>query len=217
MKITKWLNGLFVFSAVTFVSFAGQAQSGVATLLDPVEALELIQVEDLKYVGSFIPQDSESGIPSCLFRNSKVTVLYTYCRKNEAPALGFTVYSNVVERGNIRFYAEGDGEPVSQIKRADYADYMWRFFARTNTPGYNPNFTVKEYAAYYEKQGVDYHLGCHVWTQYGQGLISTCVAPHEAEIATWVPTGLSFWHNPPQAWYDVQKMFRKLVSKTRNF
>lgn len=219
MKTTQKLFGLSIFAfSILFsnISLADDNSSGVAQLLEPAEALELIQSEPLKYVGMFYPSNSESGIPSCLFRNAKVTVMYTYCRKSEAPALGLTVYSNTPERGNIRFYAEGDGRPVSQLDRQEYEKYMWRFLARSNADGYRPNMTAKEYKEYYEKEIYDYRLGCFIWEQPGEtDLRAGCKSPFEAQVQSWLPGALDFWHEPPQAWYDVQKMLRKLVLQTR--
>jgi hypothetical protein len=219
IKYSRQASFIFVSLLFALGSDGSPAPLREEALLEPVEALELVQSEPLKYVGSFYPSNSESGkIPSCLFRNSKVTVMYTYCRKSEAPALSFTVYSNVTERGNIRFYAEGNGRPVSQLDRQEYVQYMWKFLARTNTPGYRSDFSAKEYSEYYDREIKDYHLGCYIWEQYGHpDLKAKCVAPFDAQSDSWLPGAVQFWHEPPAAWYLVQKDLRQLVVQLRNF
>lgn len=226
MKTTTQVLGIFWTALIMSISAGATASdsvieaaerdntTGAAALLDPNEAMELVMSSPLKYIGSFIPANSESGIPSCLFRNAKVTVKYTYCRKSEAPAVSITVYSNIVERGHIRFYAEGDGRPVSELNRDEYVSYMWKFLARPDSEGYRPDLTAAEYGNYFNKKEIsDYRLGCHVWEQVGQkDLTAGCVAPFEFQVQSWLPGALEFWYEPPQSWYDVQKLFRKLVA-----
>ncbi len=210
MKITQ----LFLTCISTCV-FAGMAHadnsSGAASVMDPVEAMELVMAEPLTYVGQFIPTSSISGIPSCLFRNAKVTVLYTYCRKSEAPAYGLIVYSNTVERGHISFYAEGDGRPVSELHRSEYLKHMWRLLSRFNASGYRAGMTAKEFASYHETERTYYDSGCHVWQSYSQPVEAKCLSAHQAQEPEWVKVSLNFWNDPNQAWYDVQTYMRSLI------
>lgn len=189
------------------------SSTGSASLMEPREAMEMVLSSPLKYIGSFVPKNSESGIPSCLYRNAKVTVMYAYCRKKEAPAVGMIIYSNTPERGHIRIYAEGDGRPVSQLNRDEYARYMWKFMARANSSGYRTDFSAAEYGDYYDKkESYNYSLGCHVWEQVGEkNLRAGCAAPFDLQVESWLPGALDFWYEPSQSWYEVQKLLRKSI------
>lgn len=211
MKITQVLLSIAGVFALVGTAHADNS-SGTAAVMDPVEAMELVLSEPLTYVGQFYPTNSLSGkIPSCLYRNAKVTVMYTYCRRAEAPAFGMTVYSNTVERGQISFYAEGDGTPVSQLSRDEYSMYMWRMISRFNAPGYRAGMTAKEYAAYHEKELTYYNSGCHIWQSYGKPVDAKCLSVHEAQAPAWLSVSMDFWNQPNQAWYDVQKYLRSLI------
>lgn len=211
------------FLAFMFISSVSEAKnnqnnldSGYATVLDPQEAMELILSEPLSFVGMFYPANSESGkIPSCLFRNSKVTVMYTYCRKRETPALGMIVYSATPERGHITLYAEGSGAPVSQLHRSQYEQFMWKFFSRRNAEGYSPDMSAKAYADYYDNKEIyNYQLGCHVWEQYGSSqLRAGCTEAYQQQQKPWLADAVSFWKSPNANWYRVQRNLRQIIAQ----
>lgn len=213
MKITQIiLSGLMAFLFLN--SAHADNSSGAAAVMDPVEAMELVMAEPLTYVGQFIPTSSISGIPSCLFKNAKVTVMYTYCRKSEAPAYGVTIYSNTVERGHISFYAEGDGRPVSELHRSEYSKNMWRLLSRYNASGYRAGMTAKEYAAYHKTELQYYNSGCHVWQAPNQPVDAKCLSAHQAQAPEWLKVSTNFWNDPNQAWYDVQTYLRSLIESS---
>lgn len=210
MRITQLF--LIVMTPILLLPRAhANNESGTASLMDPVEAMELVMSEPLKYVGQFIPSSSDAGIPTCLFKNAKVTVVYTYCRKSEAPAYGLIVYSNTVERGHISFYAEGDGRPVSELDRSEYMMYMWRILSRVNAPGYRAGMTAKEYSNHHDIERTYYNSGCHVWQSYSKPVDASCLSEHQAQANSWINVSYSFWNNPSRSWYEVQTYLRSLI------
>lgn len=202
-----------LFFSLSLSALTEAAQNQLPNLMSPAEAINSISSEPLIYVGHFYPSNSISKkIPSCIFRNSKVTVKYTYCRKNEAPAFGLTVYSNDVSRGHIRFYAEGDGRPVSELKRSDYLKYLWRFYARENAPGYQNNLTSAEFSKYYDEEIYFYKLGCQIWeVSHDPNLQAYCTEEYKDQSGQWLTNGLKYWNKPPSSWYKMQKKFRKQI------
>ena len=206
---------LALMLGIGFFGFSAAADQG--SFLQPQEAINLVLSEPLQYVGSFFPRDSESGkIPSCLYRNSKVTVLYDYCTKSESLALGLTIHSNDLSRGNIRMYAEGSGRPVSQLERPEYLRYFWKIIVRPNSKGYRADLSAKEYSDYYEVQSQDQTLGCFIAEVMNhQGTYLNCFNEFEKQLASWGPSANVFWQKPSGEWYQMQKVFRRLVEHRR--
>lgn len=208
---------LKVILFATLICDIAQAQESLAApeLLTSNEAIEDALSEPLRYIGSYISSSSISRIPSCIFRNSKVTVRYTYCRQKEAPALGLVIYSRNSKRGHVNFYAEGSGQPVSKINRRDYLDAHFRVLARENLPGYKTNFSAKNFGDYSEKESTYYKIGCQVWQwSSDHTLRADCIEPYKAQEKAWLNTSLLFWAEPHAAWYELQNVLRAEVAKT---
>ena len=75
-----------ILSAWTFILTATFSQAASA-LYTPKQALADALSEPLVFVGKFIPNSSESGLyPDCVFKNSKVMVISSYCVQKAVPA-----------------------------------------------------------------------------------------------------------------------------------
>ncbi len=184
-----------------------------AQLMTPSEALKLANSEPLKYIGKYIPSDSVSGkIPSCVFRNSKITLIYHYCTKSEAPALSLTIHNRDNSKGHVKFYAEGDGRPVSQIHRNEYEQYFWKVYANPNSPGYSHDFSAEKYSSYYTSMLAARMFGCYVTEYVGQpGVAVSCTANYKDQQKKWEPQSLVFWKQPPKSWYKLQLQLRAQI------
>lgn len=198
-------------AAFSVISVTALHSSG--TLMTPEEAINLAMTsEPLQFHGKFIPPDSESAMASCIFRNSKVTILYDYCTKKEQPAYGITIHSADPSRGHVIFYAEGSGAPVSKLKRKDYLYFLYFFSANKNASGYNPNLTVSEYAEYYDRRQVENSFGCLVSQRYGTTAPRTnCETQFASQAGAWSGPAITYWNNPSPNWYKLQNRLRTLI------
>ncbi len=178
------------------------------------EAIYLAQVEPLKFVGFFVPSDViDASIPSCVFRNRYVTVMYDYCSKLEQPAVGITIHSTNLNRGNVFIYAEGPGA-VSKLKRKDYYDFLWFVTANNNASGFKNKMSAADYSKYYDRKRVELGYGCLVaYDRKNAGQArSVCEKHLEGSLTRWAPAVTKFWLNPSQNWYSLQSMLRNQIN-----
>ncbi len=209
----------FVFSFFVAISTEQLLAAPEVSLLTPQVALNLALEKPLKFIGFFVPADAiDPQIPSCLFRNEKVTVMYDYCTKDEQPALGITIHSANLKQGNVFFYAEG-AQAVSKLDRKNYFEYLWFVSANKNASGYSHSFSVVDYEKYYRRKLVELGYGCLVsWDRKtaGQSLIR-CELSFEANKKLWSLPAERFWKTPSNNWYRLQNVLRSKISALPNF
>lgn len=197
--------GFFLVSIITRAQDLEKIKS-----LDPEVAIEMVLSEPLIYVGSFIPYDSSSKIPACLYRNSQVTVMYRYCTKQEAPAVSITIHPVDVSYGHIEIYAEADGRPMSEVSRKDYLSYQWKVFTFPNGPNYDVNLSAAKYKIYNQEMGQSYVYACFVNQYYDDtepGVV--CRKDYDYLKPEWSVKALDFWNQPSDRWYKLQLLMRQ--------
>lgn len=111
------------FSIFTFLVGMLSSQASFA-LYTPQKALKDALSEPLTYMGKFIPSTSESGLyPDCVFRNSKVIVISSYCVKRDIPAGRLFILPAKASEGHVRLYAEiSGGKDISEATRDEYLE-----------------------------------------------------------------------------------------------
>lgn len=205
----------FILSVFIFISCSiSSAENLLQTrLLTPTEAIELVMSEPLVYVGKYIPYDSSSQkIFACVFRNSKATLIYRYCTKKESQALGIIIHPKQNSRGYFRVYAEGNGEPVSSLRRNDYVKYFWNFSSSANLEGYSHDFSAEQYSKYYRSMMSAAKFGCFMSELNGyEHVVVRCAESFESQKESWQTRSSPFWDQPPADWYKLQNQLRSLV------
>lgn len=205
---------LGLFFGLFLVSTALAQESKEMKALNPEHAIEMALSEPLAFVGTFIPYDSVSKMPACLYRNSKVTLMYRYCTKTEAPAVSITIHPADLDYGHLEIYAEGSDKPISEQDRSDYLYYQWKVFTFPNGPNYDPQLSANKYKNYDQEKGQSYVYACFVNRYYDAaqpGVV--CHRNYGYLTQSWSEMALSFWNKPSQNWYSLQRTVRADIKK----
>ena len=206
MKSLLLFSGLFLSLQV----FSLQAFA----LFNPEQAIHEAVSEPLEFIGSYIPNYSISGkYPNCVFRNSKVYILSSYCVKGDVGAASLRIHSVKPELGYMEIYAEGTvSKDVSEMTRQDYFDGLWYIASNPGDDNFDFAMPVSKYQNYDELQVTKPFLGCDVGNSsqgYPHGAI--CSKGFEVEGATWADAAVQYRNQPNNEWYALLKTIKEKV------
>ena len=200
---------VFLFSAVSH-----------AALYTPQEALTDALSEPFKFVGYFMPKYSESQkYPTCLFKNSKVLVVSSYCVSQNVPAGSVLIFNVDPTRGYARIYTEIQdmNRDISTASRSDYLEFILSTSARITKQAFNANMSAKTYEKWEESENKDFTQYCVTGNSFKSEPYQTVCKDITNELHVWGPHGLDFWQNSDPNWPKLLKRIKKQVQNLPNY
>ncbi|MES2964507.1 MAG: hypothetical protein V4760_11495 [Bdellovibrionota bacterium] len=198
---------IFSLTLLSSVSFA---------LYTPQEALTDALSEPLTFVGYYMPKYSESQkYPNCLFKNSKVLLMSSYCVRQNVPAGSVKFHATDPSKGYVRIYTEiqNPNKDISTAKRADYLEFILSTSVRITEQAFDPSMSVKAYEKWEDIENKNYTKYCVTGQSFKDQPYSTACADITNELHVWGPHGFKFWQKSDPKW---PKLLKALKSQIRN-
>ena len=202
------LRTLVVFILVG--TFYARAQALQADLPNINTQLQESLADPLIFLGSYIPSYSISHkIPTCVFKNSKVMVKYSYCTADDVPATEITIHS--AGGFQISIYAETNSSgDITNLDRSKYLDEFWEVSSLRN--GIDPrNFSsIQEYQKFDEENTTAaIHFGCVTGGTLSPKVKRTvCENAYQQQRKSWLLQALPFWNKPGPSWYQLNRYLK---------
>ncbi len=187
----------FKFAPIALIITLLTAQTSFA-LYTPQQALSDATSEPLIYMGKFIPSSSESGLyPECVFKNSKIIVISSYCVKKNVPAGRLFLLPADASQGNLRLYAETAAN--KDISVATHSEYEKDFFysaAMVPKKPHDFNMTFEQIRLWSEGETIDQQSGyCVTANSQSANANSTSCKNVAGDTETWAKASFSFLTN----------------------
>ena len=181
-------------------------------LLGPAQAVQLAMAEPLKMVGKGKLPGGGDSLPGCVFKNSKVFVVYDNCTAKEQQATSVTIYS--ISGGKVQMYIENSAaqaQPISILRRNSY-DRNW-YINYVPTPALSANSSFAQVTNYLrENEDASSTLGaCTTGGMMKAAPGSSCSGSASKYQSEWMSGADGFWSNPPEEWYSFLKKMRQNV------
>lgn len=189
-------------------------------LYTPHDALQDALSEKLTWVGYYMPKYSESQkYPNCIWKNSKVFIMSSYCVSQNVPAGSMIIHSKDPATGYVRIYTEvqstkGD---ISTAKSADYLDFLLSVSARITEQSFDMGMSAKEYQSWEERENKNYTQYCVTNLAFKDDPFSTVCKDITNELNVWGPHGYDFWKNSDPAWPKLLKTIKAQVRNLPNY
>jgi hypothetical protein len=206
-----------ILSAALSILISSTAFAGLYT---PGEALTETLSEPLSFVGYYMPKYSESQkYPNCLFKNSKVLVMTSYCVRGKVPAGSVRIHSVDPTRGYVRIYSEMNdmSRDISTASRSDYVDLLFSTSARITQQSFDPEMDAKTYEKWEERENKKYSHYCVTSGQFPNEPYRTICTDLTNELHVWGPKGLEFWENSDPNWPKLLKKIKAQVKTLPNY
>lgn len=206
-----------ILSATLSILFSTTAFAGLYT---PQEALVDTLSEPLTFVGYYMPKYSESQkYPNCLFKNSKVLVMTSYCVSGKVPAGSVRIHHVDPSRGYVRIYSEINdmSRDISTASRGDYVDLLFSTSSRITQQSFDNDITVKAYEKWEETENSAYSHYCVTSGQFPNEPYRTICRDLTNELHVWGPQGLDFWNKSDANWPKLMKKIKAQVKALPNY
>jgi hypothetical protein len=191
-----------------------------AALYTPQDALKDALSEPLAFVGYYMPKYSESQkYPNCIFKNSKVLVMSSYCVRGNVPAGSVRIHATDASKGYVRIYTEIQSmkQDISTAKRGDYLEFLLSTSARITEQAWDPNMSAKAYEKWEDVENKDYTQYCVTSQSFKDDPYSTVCKDITNELHVWGPHGFAFWQKSDPNWPKLLKKIKAQVKSLPNY
>lgn len=179
-------------------------------LLTPEAAIELALSDNLRFEGR-ANISGDDAMPSCVFMNSKVTIVYDYCAKGAVAELGMTIYTHDGRSVHFAVASESENGGNAQRNVGDAARYgngypaNWQWYVELNSPssGSAPNLLKFSKVAKYHNDLSAHTMNCQVDRDPGGYNATANCSGSPALNSTWLPDAQNFAQKPSSDWFTL--------------
>jgi hypothetical protein len=191
---------------------SGLPQAGAAPvgLLTPEAAIALALSDDLKWDGR-ANISGDGAMPSCVFKNSKVTIVYDYCAKGAVAEVSMTIYTH--DGRSVHFDVASESENGQNAHRnvGDSSLYgngypaNWQWYVELSSPssGSAPDLSNFPKVAKYHNDLSAHTMNCEVDRDPGGYNPTANCSGSPALNSTWLPDAQSFAQKPSADWFTL--------------
>jgi hypothetical protein len=185
--------------------------AAVETPYTPTSALNDLNSEELKFVGKALMPGNGKNL-SCVYKNSKVYVIYDNCSKKES----VTDIRIINHEGEIlNFYVENYDLPTktSKMKRADYNGEWGIRYNKYPAVGPKTDMTISDMQRYLKANETSTGNYCFITNEEVKSKTSKnyCSGSFGSSTSGWIDSSTQFWNDPPPEWYTTQTKLRNLI------